>query len=420
MIAVGIVITLLLSALFSGAEIAYVSANKLRIELKKKRGGGRGRILASFYDNPASFLGTMLVGNNIVLVVFTILMNQVLEPFTSAWIENEFLLLLTNTIVTTIVVLIFGEFLPKTLFRTFPDEILYFLAYPIQLFKLILIVPAWLMSKTANGLLSLFSSASVENAAFTFTRLDLEKLVNDAPPEAEENIDRAMFGRALNLKDTRVRSCMIPRPEVEYIDVNESMEALKDLFIETSLSRVLVIDGEVDNVLGYIHHQQLFQSPKAIRDAIMEIPFVPEVMRVTDLLNLFIVNRKNIACIVDEYGGLAGIITLEDILEEITGEIEDEHDSEEYTEETISSREYVFSGRLEVTYLNEKYPMLHLPEGEYHTLSGYLVTTTESIPEQGAELTLENNRYILEQVSETKIEKVRVFIESKEEKEGEG
>lgn len=410
MLIFSIILFLLLSALFSGTEIAFVSANKLRIELKKKKNARRGLILAHFYDHPSDFLSTMLVGNNIVLVIFTYLMTKAITPFLESFLQGEVLLLLVNTLLITLVVLFFGEFIPKTLFRLFADEILYFLAYPIKFFQVILAAPAWVMTKMAEALLRLFIRTPVEPDDQTFSRVDLEHFVN-ASHNSEEYpsvFDRELFGKALNLKDTRVRDCMIPRPEIEYVDISASVQELEDLFRETKLSRLIVVQDDIDNVLGYVHHQQLLRQPKSIKSIIMDIRFVPEVMHVTKLLNRFIQDRVSIASVVDEFGGLAGIITLEDILEELFGEIEDEHDDEDHIEIQVSSNEYIFSGRLEIDYLNEKYPNLQLPEGDYQTLSGYLVMTTENIPEQDAELTLGNYKFILNSVSETKIETVRV------------
>lgn len=411
-----IIFTLLLSALFSGTEIAYISANKLRLELKKKRSLKRGNILSSFYEDPSSFLGTMLVGNNIALVLFTWLMTKLIEPGLLQWHllgESPLLLLLVETIFITIVVLIFGEFLPKTLFRLFADEVLYYMAVPLQILKWILMMPSWVMTKLSNQLLRLLRTP-LEEADNAFTRLDLENFINDSRSgEEEEDIDRELFGKALNLRDVRVRECMIPRPEIENIDLNASVEELEQLFRETKLSRIIITNEDIDNVLGYVHHQQLLSQPQAINQLIMDLPFVPGAMRVTDLLNRFIRDRVNIAMVVDEFGGVSGLITMEDILEEIFGEIEDEHDQEEHVETVIAEGlEYIFSGRLEVDYINDKYD-LDLPEGDYHTLSGYLVTSTESIPEQNAELVLGEWRFILELVSDTKIETVRVTKSNK-------
>ncbi len=408
---------LMLSALFSGAEIAFISASKLRVELKKKKGAARGRILSRFYDDPASFLGTMLVGNNIALVLFTTLLTRLIEPFLlqAPVLENPMVLLLSETIVATIIVLIFGEFLPKTLCRLYADEVIYFLAYPIKVLEWLLLPPAWAMTRLSNGLLKLMRQQTRE-ADNAFTRLDLENFIYDTRINPEEElVDKELFGKALNLRDIRVRDCMVPRPEIENIDVNASLQELEQLFKETKLSRIIVTKEDIDNVLGYVHHQQLLAQPRNIQELIIDIPFFPEVMRVADLLNEFIRERINIAVVVDEYGGVSGIITLEDMLEEIFGEIEDEHDQEEYLEAVIiPGQEYIFSGRLEIDYLNEKFS-LRLPEGDYHTLSGYLVMTTAAIPEQGATLTLHDYKFVLELVSDTKIETVRVVKVMEEE-----
>ena len=416
-----IIIFLLLSALFSGSEMAFISANKLRIELKKKKGASRGKILAGFYENPADFLGTMLVGNNIALVVFTTLATIPLAKFLSTtfgWVENGPTMLLVNTLILTIIVLIFGEFLPKTLFRLFADDVLYIFAYPLKFLQFLLIIPSWLTTKLSNWLLKLVFKTQIQKDENVFTRLDLENFIKDTRSESEEKIiDKELFGKALNLKDVRVRECMVPRTEIESIDISEDLKALEQIFIETKLSRIIVIKDDIDNVLGYVHHQQMWQNPRSIESMIMNIPFVPEVMRVIDLMNKFIKERLSIACVVDEFGGVAGIITLEDILEEIFGEIEDEHDQEEYVEQQVSENEFIFSGRLEVDYLNEKYEILNFPEGDYHTLSGYLVMTFESIPDQGGEIEIDGYRFILELVSEKKIETVRVIVLEKE-KEG--
>lgn len=408
---------LFLSALFSGSEIAYVSANKLKIELIKKRGTRRGKIITRFYDQPANFLGTMLVGNNIALVVFTFLMERMLGPYLGQLTQSEVLLFLLVTIIITMVVLVFGEFVPKTFFRLFSDHSLYFLAFPLRFFQWLLSPLAWIMTRGSNLILNRLLRLPIEQAEQVFTRIDLEEFILlSQKGNEEEDIDRELFGKALNLKDIRVREAMVPRPEIEHIDVNASLEELEQLILETKLSRILVTDGEIDKVRGYIHHQQLLKAPKSMRGIIMDIPFVPEVMPVISLMNKFIRDRIYIACVVDEFGGVSGIITLEDILEELFGEIEDEHDQGEYVEVQISDTEFVFSGRLEIGYLNERYEVIDFPEGEYHTLSGYLVMTTEAIPEKDQEVTLDGYRFIFELVSDTKIEMVRV-IKLKDEEE---
>jgi CBS domain containing-hemolysin-like protein len=416
-----ILLFLVLSALFSGSEIAYVSANKLKIELKKKRNSRRGHIITQFYDKPASFLGTMLVGNNIALVVFTIFMEKALAPYLTMISSQEFVLFLLNTVSITLVVLVFGEFLPKTLFRLYADNILYFLAYPLKGFQWLLSAPAWIMTRLSNIILKRFLNVPVEHTEQVFTRIDLEDFINASSQSEgeEEDIDRELFGKALNLKDIRVREAMVPRPEIGNIDVTANLQDLETLIRETKHSRIIVTDGDIDNVLGYVHHQSLFQNPSSLKSIVMDIPFVPEVMRVTDLMNMLIKERLYIACVVDEFGGVSGIITLEDILEELFGEIEDEHDETDHFEKQISEQEYLFSGRLEISYLNEKYEHLNFPEGDYHTLSGYLVMTTETIPEQGSEVTLGDYHFIFEVVSDTKIETVRVVAQTPDSDENE-
>ncbi len=404
-------IFLLFSALFSGTEIAFISASKLRVELKKQKGSKKGTILAGFYDNAARFLGSMLVGNNIALVLFTMVMEGLLvDSVLIKFFPGEFSLLLVNTLIITIIVLIFGEFLPKTLFRLYANDILYFLAYPLKVVLWIFAIPAWMMTKLSNFLLRVFFKTPVEEAENILTRLDLESFIKDTRlDDSEEEIDTDLFERALHLRNVKVKECMVPRTEIEDIDVNGKVEELKQLFAETNLSRIIVSKDDIDSVQGYVHHQQMLYDPKSVKSQVIDIPFVPEAMKVRDLLNKFIKERGNIACVVDEYGGTAGIITLEDILEEIFGEIEDEHDQEEYVETKVSDLEYIFSGRLEIDFLNEKYEQLEFPEGDYTTLSGYLVMTTATIPEPGAEINLDGYKFILELVSDTKIETVRVI-----------
>jgi CBS domain containing-hemolysin-like protein len=407
---IGIVIALLLSALFSGSEMAFVAANKLKIELKKKKGSYRSLILSNWYEKPANFISTMLVGNNIALVVFTSLMGALLGPPIAKLLgipEENLWQLLLQTIFITLVVLVFGEFLPKTVFRLFADDLLYLLALPLRFLQFLLFVPAWVMTKTANGILKLFLKNETMATEQVFTRLDLERFVRESHSEAQEGIDKDLFGKALNLREVRVRESMIPRTEIQSIDVNASVNDLAELFQKTKMSRLLVIEDDVDNVLGYVHHQQLFNQPTTIRKLILTIPFVPEAMHVTELMNKLIKEKMSIACVVDEFGGVSGLITLEDILEEIFGEIEDEHDEEEHIEELIAEGIYQFSGRLEINYLNEKYG-LFLPEGEYHTLSGYVVTITEDIPEQGSIFDLGDYRFTIDLVSNTRIELIRV------------
>jgi CBS domain containing-hemolysin-like protein len=414
MIVVAIILALLLSAFFSGSEIAFISASKLGVELKRSSGSRRGAILASFYDNPDRFLGIMLVGNNIALVIFTYLMTRLLTPFFEPSIHNEALILLINTIIITGVVLLLGEFLPKTMFRLYANSLLYALAIPLLFFKYLLGIPAWVVTKMSNWFLKNVMRVNLPRRQKVFTRTDLESFVSTRAIDSEDELEADMFKNALHLQKVKVRECMVPRTEVQYIDVTESRERLIELFQSTAHSRIIVVENDIDHVIGYVHHLQFLKEPGNLKKIVLAIPFVPESMNVKDLLVRFIRDNTTIACVVDEYGGTSGLITMEDVLEEIFGEIEDEHDQEEYVEAQIMRDEYIFSGRLEIDYLNEKYD-LDIPEGEYSTLSGYLVMTTQSIPEEGDEIELEGYRYILDAVSEKKIETVRVIKLTEEE-----
>lgn len=401
---------LVLSALFSGSEIAFISANKLGIEVRRNSGGRRGRILASFYDDPKGFISSMLVGNNITLVVFTTLMTTLLSSWFGDLFGSGLLLLLINTIAITIVVLIFGEFLPKTIFRIYSGELLFALTWPLAFFKWLLILPTWLMSGLSEWFIRTVLRANVDAEDYRLSRLDLEQYVVDKVHDEDDRLEKELFINALNLKQVRVRDCMVPRTEMVVVDINDPIQELVDAITESRHSRIMVQDGDVDNILGYVHHQSLIEKPKHIKKVLRDLSYVPETMNVQDLLSQFIHDSNSIACVIDEYGGLTGMITMEDILEEIFGEIEDEHDEEEHIEQVINDGEYRFSGRLEIDYLNEKYEDLKLPEGDYHTLSGFIVMTTGTIPEQGEVLEIEPYRFHLDLVSDTKIETVRVEV----------
>jgi len=408
-----IIIFLLLSGFFSGTEIAYVSASRLKVELKRQQGRRRGKVLASFFEDPSRFLGTTLVGNNIALVVFSLLVEEVYELHYKqslfSFLQQEFPSLLFLTAVTTIIVLIFGEFIPKIIFRLSPVRLLYFFTYPLLLIRWLLWPFVYIMVRASHRLLAFLFKAEIKPDEQVFTRTDLEDFIKNSETDTEEEIDKELFENALYLNDVKVRECMIPRTEIRGVDINDGIEELRKEFIASRLSKLIIYDESLDEVLGYFHHQQMLDNPQKItKKNILPIRFVPEVMSARELMDTFIRERVSIACVVDEFGGTAGIIALEDILEEIVGEIEDEHDVEEYIEEQLNHREYLFSGRLEIDHLNEKYE-LDLPEGEYHTLSGYIVITTETIPEQGQTINLDGYQFILEEVSERKIETIRVI-----------
>jgi putative hemolysin len=404
-----VIIAILLSAFFSGVEIAYLSANKLSIEVFKNKDVKKGKIITELYNDPKTFLSTLLVGNNIALVLFTIFMTSLTQPVLTAFLPfNNAVIGLINTFLLTIIILLLGEYLPKTLFRIYANELIFKLAYPINFFKFILAAPAWILTTVSKSFIKLFYPNSETESETVITKQDFEHYIATNVNE-EKDIDKEILTNALNLNLIKVRDCMIPRNEIVFVDKNDDMDEIKKAFIESKHSRLIVTDGDIENVVGYVHHQLLLKNPSSIKKSIMEMEYVPEVMNVQDLMYKFIRTGTNIAVVVDEYGSTAGMITLEDILEEIFGEIEDEHDDEAFEELKISDNEYIFSGRLEMGYINTTFPEICLPEGEYVTLSGYIVMTHGSIPEQGEIIELNNFKFEIISVSGTKIETVKVI-----------
>jgi len=399
---------LILSAFFSGMEIAYVSANKVGIEISKNKGSKRGKLLAGFYEEPKDFLGTMLVGNNIALVVLTTLATAMIGPYLQPFTGDGAWLLLSNTLIITIFVLIFGEFLPKVFFSLFANEMLFGFAYLLAFFRFLFKFPVWLMTVLSTLILKYIIRTNVVNEEIRLTRLDLQHYINKNILE-EDEIDTEIFQKALNLDSLKVRDCMIPRTEIIGIDIGSERLELIKVFEDSNHSRLLVFDGEIENVKGYIHHQHLINDFITVKESMVEVPFIPETMSAKDLLLELREDQKNLACVVDEFGGIAGIITMEDILEEIFGEIEDEYDDEGLIERTINENEFLLSGRLEISDLNELHDNIEIPEGDYQTLSGYIVMTSGKIPDEGEELTLGRYKFIFEKVSNTKIELVRMI-----------
>lgn len=412
MLLVLILVLIILSALFSGAEIAFVSANKLGIEVLKNKGHARGKMLADFYDKPREFLSTMLVGNNIVLVLLTMFASQLIEPYFVSYFPDYFpqgslFLILVVTLIITVVVLIFAEFLPKTISRLYANEMLYKFTYIVKFFIWLLAIPTWFMTKLSSFVLKYIFGAQDDLVDDALSRMDLEDYINESVHE-EQDIDKEILTNALNLGTLKVRDCQIPRNEIIYINKSDTVDDAINLFREHRLSRIIVIDEDLENVVGYIHHQQLLNNPKKIEKLILPITFVPEAMVLPETMRKFILERTNIAIVVDEFGGVSGLITLEDILEEIFGEIEDEHDTEDFIEERLSDEEFRFAGRLEIGYLNEKYPELGFAEGDYQTLSGMIVSYEQNIPDQGDEISIGDYLFTIELMSDTRIEVVTV------------
>jgi len=407
-----IIFFLLASGFFSGIEIAFISVNKLQVELERQKGSNRGRLLAELVDAPSEFLGTTLVGNNIVLVILSMLAGtfieyQLLEPVWNISGESTSGILLT-TIITTIVVLIFGEFIPKVSFRINPTGILFFFTYILYSIKWVLTPVVWIMIKTSNAIIENLLKIETKADEPVFTRLDLDHFISSINDKGEEEIDTTLFQNALYIHTVKVRDCMIPRNEIEAIEIGESIEDLHKMFIQTHLSRLLVYKENIDFIEGYVHHQSLFDTPSSIQEILWPIPMVHEFTPAREVMNMLIKAKLNLAWVVDERGGTAGIVALEDILEEIFGEIEDEHDAHEAALK-LSEDEYIFSGREEIDNINQNFDF-DIPESEeYHTLSGLIVTNNEDIPEQGEKIRLSNYTFVVEEVSSTRIETVRVI-----------
>lgn len=406
-----VLVAILFSAFFSGMEIAFISANRLKIELEKKQGDFSAKILSGFIQKPASFIGAMLIGNNIALVIYSMAMAVLLEPFILVYTSSEGVLLLVQTLISTIIVLFFAEFLPKALLRINPNFALKFAAIPLKVIYLILFPLTYVTTLLSNGILKLFR-VDVSQSNLAFSKIDLEHFVLDIQERQEkgEEIEHEIqiFKNALDFTDVKARECMIHRTEIIAMDIEDSIDELKEKFIETELSKILIYRGSIDNIIGYVHSLELFKKPESIKSILLPVSIVPESMPASEILKQFINQRRSMAVVVDEFGGTSGVITTEDIIEEIFGEIEDEHDVEELIELQVDDDTFLFSAKTEIDYINDKYK-LNLPESEeYETLGGLIFYKHESIPEKDEVITISNYRFKIEEVSNNKIELVRV------------
>ena len=406
-----IVICLVFIGFFSGIEIAFVSASKLNIELKRKQGSYAGKVLSRFMETPATFIGTSLVGINIGLVVYGLLMTELTDGFFNViGLQNEYLRLLIDTFIATIVVLVLAEFIPKAIFRAKPEATLTILTVPIQFFYYLLYPIAKFFVRISEFILKYLFNVRISENKQVYSRIDLEQFVKQmrtGQDSEEEDVNTELFENALNLSQVRIRECLIPRNEIEAVNINTPIEEVNQLFLDSKLSKIIVYEDSIDNVIGYLHHLDFLKSPTELRSILHKIPTVPETMSAVDLLNQFTKERKSIAWVIDEFGGTAGIVTMEDILEEIFGEIHDEYDVEEYVENQISATEYIFSGRLEIDYLNQKYN-LNLPEDDAETLSGYIIENHESIPKQKEKIIIGEYEFDMLLASETRIDMVKI------------
>ncbi len=406
-----IIASIVLIGFFSGYEIGFVSANRLSLELKKKQGSRSGRIIAGFLEAPTQFIGTCLIGLNISLVVFGILFEELLH--THIWSKlglGEGAILVGNTLVSTFVILFIGELVPKAIFKARAASMINTFAPLAQFFHLLFKPLTVVLVNTAQWVLSNILQVKMVYKKEAFTKVDLAHFVQQTNAHQEQQeLNTDLFENALSLPDIKVRKCLVPRTEIVGVEIQTDLEEVKALFIETKLSKLIVYNDSLDNIVGYIHQLDLFKKPKDLKAILHPILLVTESMNAADLINLFSKKRKSIAWVVDEYGGTAGIVTMEDVLEEIFGEINDEYDEQEFLEKKISENEYVFSGRLELDYIYEKYG-IDFAADNAETLSGYLIHKHEAIPKVREVIHLSHFDAEILLVSDTRIEKVKLII----------
>jgi CBS domain containing-hemolysin-like protein len=408
-----IISTLIASAFFSGVEIAFVSANRLKIELDKNQGFFSAKILSYFDKNSSNFISTLLLGNNISLVVYGIYMAIVLEPAIKGVGENEAFILLSQTIISTLIVLITAEFLPKAIFRINPNRTLSMVSIILVIVYVILFIPTFITTLISRLFLKLFK-IDVSFTQQAFTKIDLDDYVRDVNDrmdgEAEMDNELLILQNALEFNTIKVRDCMVPRTEMLALNIEDSIENLKVKFIETGYSKILIYQDNIDNVIGYVHSFELFKKPTEIKNILLPISIVPEASLIEDVMAQFTKMKRSMAVVVDEFGGTSGLITIEDIIEEIFGEIEDEHDSIDLVEKELTKGEYVFSARQEIDYINDKFKLNIEESVEYNTLSGFILNQLEEIPFKGDSFIYKNYEFEILNVSNTRVEEVLIRI----------
>lgn len=406
---------ILLIGFFAGTEIAFISVNKLNIELKKKQGSLPGKILSRFMEKPSDFIGTSLVGVNVMLVIYGLLMTELTDPLLQALPEpfnSEYAHLIFDTLIATTIILFLAEFLPKAIFRAKAEQLLAFFAIPMQLLYYLLYPIAKIFVAISEFILKYLFNVRMKENKQVFNRVDLEHFVKQTMHghESDSNeLNTELFENALYLVNVKIRKCMVPRNEIEALEAGTPIPEVKAKFINTKLSKIIVYKDNIDNIIGYIHHLDLNRRPGKIEDILHTITAVPETMSAVDLMNRFTKDRKSIAWVIDEFGGTAGIVTMEDVLEEIFGDINDEFDTPDHVEKQISENEFIFSGRLELDYLNEKYEF-NLPTDESETLSGYIIAYHETIPKLKERIVIDDFEFDILLVSDTRIETVKMKI----------
>ena len=416
-----IVLCLLLCAFFSGMEIAFVSSNKIYLEIEKKQDNFLSNILTKLTEKPSKFIATMLVGNNISMVVYGFFMGDLVMH----WIQKlpfhllELPSLLLQTVISTLIVLITSEFLPKVFFQVYANKLIKYFAVPSYVFYVIFNYISTFIIWISDYILKKFFHTEGDYVPSYFSKVELGNYINEQMSSVEdhEKMDSEIqiFQNALEFSGVKAREIMTPRTEVVAVDIYDSINELKVLFIKTGYSKIVVFQNSLDDIIGYVHSFELFKKPKSIKSIMIPVEFIPETIFIKDALNVLTKKRKSIAVVLDEYGGTSGIITIEDIIEELFGEIEDEHDGDEkLVEKQLSENTYIFSARLDVEYLNQEYK-LEIPENDsYETLGGFIVNTTKEIPQKGVEIRVNHFCFVIEEATNTKIEVVKMTVFSKE------
>lgn len=406
-------LALLIIAFFVGIETAFISVNRLSIELKKKQGKKSGIVLSKFLENPSRFVGTCIIGSNIFLVIYVLQLGGVMRE--SLWnplkLENIYIKLAFDTVVAFIIVVLIADFLPRILFRAKNDALLKFFTPVSDLFYSTLYPISKVFVAAAEGILKYLFNVKVKSKGEPFTKIDLEHFFQQTKEQDADGqeLNSELFENALSLPTIKIRQCLVPRTEIEAVEMSTSLEETLKRFIDTRLSKIVVYDGNIDNIQGYLHQLDMLKRPEELKSVLLPIPVVPETMSATDLINKFTKERKSIAWVVDEFGGTAGIVTMEDLLEEIFGEIFDEYDTEEFVEKKLSENEFIFSGRIELDFLNEKYDF-EFPENELETLSGYIISEHETIPKLKERIIIDKYEFDILNVSDTRIEMVKMKI----------
>lgn len=413
-----IIISILFSAFFSGMEIAFISANKLRLELDKKQNVLFSGLISHYTQHPGQFIATMLIGNNLALVTYGIAFANLLKPYLIIYLHSDLVVLVAQTFISTIIILATAEYLPKMLFRINPNRILKIFTVPLAFFYFLFFPITKIAIWISKIVLKFFLKAQIKKVdeKVVFSRIDLDHFVSEQEshiaPKSDQEVDNEvkLFRNALDFSSVKLREVMIPRTEIVMLDIDSTVDELQQKFIETGYSRILFYSGNIDNIIGYIHHSVIFTKPDSIKSHLRKVLIVPETMSASKLLRQFIQQRLSIAIVVDEFGGTSGMVTSEDILEEIFGEIEDEHDTDDLTMKRVGDEEFVLSGRLELDELNEEFG-LQFPEDEnFETLAGFILFHYESIPKINSVITIDQYQFKILKATNTKIELVLLKI----------